>query len=65
MKEQKPSGGVLNIAVVCPNCPHRDVVSSTVSGRLVWVCGWCGNVWTPSAADVFAYNAHARERDRL
>lgn len=51
--------------VQCPNCPHRDVCSNRVSGRLVWLCGWCGNVWTPSAADVAAYNAKVRGRDRI
>lgn len=51
--------------VHCPNCPHTDVVSNVVSGRLVWLCGWCGNVWTPTTADVDAYNARVRTRDRI
>lgn len=51
--------------VQCPNCPHRDVVSNTVSGRLVWLCGWCGNVWTPTVAELEAYNKRVRSRDRV
>jgi ribosomal protein L37AE/L43A len=51
--------------VKCPNCPHHDVISNTVSGRLVWLCGWCGNVWSPTAAEVAAYNVRVRERDRI
>lgn len=51
--------------VQCPNCPHRDVISSFTSGRLIWCCGWCGNVWTPSPADVAAYNARVWDRDRI
>jgi len=51
--------------VRCPNCPHVDVVSNRVSGRLVWMCGWCGNIWAPTASDVASYNARVRERDRI
>lgn len=51
--------------VQCPNCPHRDVVSNTVSGRLVWLCGWCGNVWTPTAQEIAEYNQYVRQRDRI
>lgn len=51
--------------VQCPNCPHRDVSANWVNRRWLWLCGWCGNTWTPTAADITAYNARVRERDRI
>lgn len=51
--------------VKCPNCPHTDVVSNTVSGRLVWMCGWCSNIWTPTADEIAAYNVRVLARDRI
>lgn len=65
----KPAGARKRLdalsGVACPNCPHHDVVSNTVSGRLVWMCAWCSNIWTPTEADIVAYNGRVRERDRI
>jgi hypothetical protein len=51
--------------VACPNCPHRDVISNTVSGRLVWMCGWCSHIWTPTVEEIEAYDNRVRARDRI
>lgn len=51
--------------IACPRCPHHDVVSNVIHGTLEWMCAWCGYGWTPTAADVTAYNARVRGRDRI
>jgi len=54
--------------VNCPTCHAPDVRPTTTSGRegvRRWFCAKCGETWTPTDADVAAYNARVRERDQL
>ena len=51
--------------VGCPTCPHHDVTSNVIRGRLTWFCRGCSHAWEPTVAEVEAYNARVRAWDRI
>lgn len=65
----KPGGAPKHLqrlsGVQCRACPHMHVTSTVIHGALTWRCAACGESWTPTAADIDAYKARVRARDRI
>jgi hypothetical protein len=51
--------------VKCQACPHHDVISNVIHGRVSWMCAWCSHQWQPTVAEIQEYNRHVRGRDRI
>jgi len=54
--------------VTCPTCKAPDVRPTTTTGRegvRRWFCAKCGEAWTPTEAEIAAYNDRVRGRDRI
>ena len=51
--------------VACPECRGCHVISNKVHGHLLWLCGFCSYAWSPTVAEIGAYNRRVRERDRI
>lgn len=51
--------------VQCPSCRGAHVMSNLISGRLLWMCGFCSESWEPTLVEIQKYNGRVRDRDRI